>query len=349
MSVTIKDVAKKANVSPSTVSRVISNSDKISEATKKKVRKIMGELGYYANLNARMLVQKSTKTIGVVMKHSTSEAMHNPFFPELLSGISAECHKKDYSLMLTTGSSEESIYNEVVKMVQGKLVDGIIVTYSKLDDRVVPYLQNIDIPFVVIGKPAENSHAIMHIDNDNVFGGMEATEYLIELGHRRIGFVGDDPEYQVVQDRIAGFKNTMQKHAIEIPEHYIQLGSWSSGLNEDVLDLFFKKEPYPTALIATTDTIGLYLLSALDSRNIKVPNDISVLSFNNTLISQIATPNMTSVDIQTFQLGFEAAKSVIELIKEPDAFKKSIIIPTMIIERTSTKELTKETPKYKQL
>lgn len=337
MSVTIKDVAKRANVSPSTVSRVISNSDKISETTKKRVRKIMDEMGYHANLNARMLVQKSTKTIGVVMKHSTSEAMYNPFFPELLSGISAECHKKDYSLMLTTGSSTESIYNEVVKMVQGKLVDGVIVTYSKQDDRVVPYLQEIDIPFVVIGKPAENFNSIMYIDNDNVLSGIEATEYLMNLGHERIGFVGDDPAYQVVQDRLMGFKSTLQKYAVDIPEHYIQLGSWNRGIHQTVLDHLLEKKPHPTALIATSDTIGLQLLLALTSRKLKVPNDISVLSFNNTLISQIATPNMTSVDIQTFQLGLEATKSLIEIIIDPATFRKSIIIPSKIIERTSTR------------
>ena len=340
MSVTIKDVAKKAKVSPSTVSRVISDSDKISVATKKKVRKIMDELGYYANLNARMLVKKSTKTIGVVMKHSTSEAMHNPFFPELLSGISAECNNQDYRLMLTTGNSEETIFDEVVKMAQGKLVDGIIVTYSKKDDRVVPYLQKIEIPFVMIGKPVENPQTIMHVDNDNVLGGMEAAEYLIKLGHRKIGFVGDDPEYLVVQNRLDGFKLALQKYDIDIPGHYIQLGSWNRGINQVVLDNLLMKKPYPTALIATTDTIGLFLLSALDSRNIKVPQDMSVLSFDNTLISQIATPKMTSIDIQTFHLGFEAAKSVIEMIMQPATIKKSIIIPTMIIERTTTKYLT---------
>ncbi|WP_405100260.1 LacI family DNA-binding transcriptional regulator [Oceanobacillus sp. FSL H7-0719] len=344
MSVTIKDVAKRANVSPSTVSRVISNSDKISEATKKKVRKVMNELGYHINLNARMLVQKTTQTIGVVMKHATSEALHNPFFPELLSGISAECHNQDYSLLLTTGNTEESIFNEVVKMAQGKLVDGIIVSYSKKTDKVVPYLQEIGIPFVVIGKPAEHAQKIMHVDNDNLLAGIEATEYLIERGHEQIAFVGDDPEYQVVKDRLNGFENTLYKHQITIPEHYIQLGSWSAGLNQVVVEDLFKTRPYPTAIITTTDTIGLYLLSALAARNIKVPEDMSVITFNNTLISQIATPKMTSVDIQTFQLGFEAAKSVIELIKNPNTFKKSIIIPSMIISRTSTQQ-NKETIK----
>lgn len=131
MSVTIKDVAKQANVSPSTVSRVISDSNKISEKTKKRVRKVMEEMGYHINLNARVLVQKSTQTIGIVMKHSASQTLENPFFPELLRGISAECNEKEYSILLTTGNSEEAIFDEVKKLVMGKRVDGIIVIYSK--------------------------------------------------------------------------------------------------------------------------------------------------------------------------------------------------------------------------
>ncbi len=121
MSVTIKDVAKRANVSPSTVSRVLSDSSKISDKTKRKVRKTMDELGYHINFNARVLVQKTTKAIGIVMKHSASQSMQNPFFPELLRGISAFCHKNEYIISLTTGESKQAIFDEVVKMVQGKI------------------------------------------------------------------------------------------------------------------------------------------------------------------------------------------------------------------------------------
>lgn len=336
MRVTIKDVAEKAKVSPSTVSRVLADSDKISDATKKKVRKVIEELGYHINLNARTLVQQSTQTIGVVMKHSASESLHNPFFPELLRGISSKCNEQDYSLLLTTGNSEEAIYKEVIKMVQGKIVDGIIVTYSKKDDKVVPYLLENNFPFVVIGKPVENADQIMHVDNDNVLAGEKVTEYLINLGHKRIAFVGSEPEYQVIQDRMTGFYNIMRKHELDVPEHYVQLGSWNNGVDRQKVRELFKEEP-PTAIIAAADTIALYLTSALEEMNLKIPDDVSVITFNNTIISQLATPNMTSVDIQTFQLGSEGTKSLIELVKNPDTFKKSIIIPTIIVERESTR------------
>lgn len=336
MSVTIKDVAKEANVSPSTVSRVISDSNKISEKTKKKVKKVMEEMGYHINLNARVLVQKSTQTIGIVMKHSASQTLDNPFFSELLRGISAECNEKDYSILLTTGNSEEAIFKEVKKLVMGKRVDGIIVIYSKKDDLVVPYLLESGIPFIVIGKPTKEQNRIMYVDNDNVQAGIDAAEYLIECGHEKICFIGDDPEYQVVQDRISGFDIAIRKHGLKIPdEYYLTFPLEVDELANRKINTLLESKERPTAIIASADVHTLMVITALRQKEIKVPDEISIITFNNTIISKLSTPPLTSIDIQTYQLGFEAAKGVIELIKKPEMFRKSVIIPAVIVERES--------------
>lgn len=140
MAVTIKDVGKLANVSPSTVSRVLANHPKISDETKRKVREAMEELGYHPNLQARSLVVKSTKTIGIVMPNSTERVLENPFFPEVLRGICLEARKSQFGIYLTTGATEEEILQEVIEMVQGKRVDGIILLYSKTNDQIMDYL-----------------------------------------------------------------------------------------------------------------------------------------------------------------------------------------------------------------
>lgn len=189
MSVTIKDVAKEANVAPSTVSRVLSDSPKISEKTKRKVRKVMEEMGYHLDYNARILVQRSTKTIGIVMKNSASQSLHNPFAPEVIRGISSYCRQQDFSINLALGESEEAIFDDIVKMVQGKRVDGLIVLYSKDNDKVVPFKLKNEISFVVIGKSLMESGKIMSVDNDNIQAGKEAADHLIKLGHERIGFI----------------------------------------------------------------------------------------------------------------------------------------------------------------
>jgi DNA-binding LacI/PurR family transcriptional regulator len=344
MSVTIKDVAKKANVAPSTVSRVMSDSPSISEKTKRKVRKVMEEMGYHLNHNARTLVQKSTQTIGIVMKNSTSQSLLNPVFPEVLSGISAFCHKQGYSMLLTTGETEEDIFVDTVKMVQGKRVDGIIVLYSKRDDQVVPFLMTSGIPFAVIGKPVYQSNKMMYVDNDNVQAAKDATDYVIKRGHQRIGFIGGDIRFEVTEARLNGYKEAVRNGNLEINEDYIKNFPYDRDLGSRAINELLNLAEPPTAIVVTDDLNALIILLALKERNIKVPDDISIVSFNNTIISSLSTPPLTSVDIQTFQLGYESARCLLEQIKEPETIKKSIIIPAIIVERESCKVYNMKKP-----
>ncbi|MFC7062014.1 LacI family DNA-binding transcriptional regulator [Halobacillus seohaensis] len=340
MSVTIKDVAKQANVAPSTVSRVISDSPRISMKTKRKVRKVMDEMGYHLNLNARVLVRQSTQTIGIVMKNSATHSFENPFFAEILKGISGSCHANEYSLNLTTGESEDAIFQDVVKMVQGKRVDGIIVLYSKEDDKVVPYLMECDFPFVVVGKPLYGANQFMYVDNDNVQASREAANYLIELGHKRLGFVGGDLQFEVTRDRLEGFQQALQEHNIEIPESYtrnIELDNSAKG-KEVVSDLMNLSEP-PTALVVTDDYNGLTVMSALQAQHINVPDDVSIIGFNNTMISKLANPPLTTVDTNPYQLGFQSSNGLIDTLQTPSMLKRGVIIPTSIIERESCKAI----------
>jgi DNA-binding LacI/PurR family transcriptional regulator len=344
MSITIKDVAKKAGVAPSTVSRVISDSSTISEETKKKVRKVMDELGYHLNLNARILVQKSSQTVGIVMKNSTSASLLNPVFPELLNGISDYCNKQDFSICLTSGKSEEEIFQDTVKIVRGKKVDGIIVMYSKKDDKVVPYLLECGIPFVVIGKPAYETNKIMYVDNDNVLAAKEATDHLINLGHKRIGFIAGDPRFEVSKSRFNGYRESLNENNIDITDGYVK--NFPIDQNEQgkqvVKNLMRLPEP-PTALLVSDDLHALFVLLVLRELNLKVPEDVSVLAFNNTVMSKLSSPPLTSVNIQTYQLGNEAARCLIDLIKDPEMAKKSVIIPTTIEERESCSVYTETT------
>ena len=335
MSVTIKDVAAQANVAPSTVSRVISDSPLISEKTKQKVRKVMDKMGYHLNYNAQMLALQSTKTIGIVMKDSSKESMYNTFFPEVLRGISALCSKHDFSISLTTGESEEDVFNDTVKMVRGKRVDGMIVLYSKKDDKVIPYLIESGIPFVLIGNPLISSNQITYVDNDNVLATKEATDYLLNLGHKNIAFIGESAQFEVGDARLNGFMQAMEKSGLQVPKSYIKHIHFDPVEGEKIAaELMALAEP-PTALVVTDDLNALILLTALSKHNIKVPEDMSIIGFNNSVLSKISNPPLTTVDIQIYQLGYESANCLIELVKDPEMFKKSVIIPTVIWERGS--------------
>ncbi|GGC83374.1 LacI family transcriptional regulator [Thalassobacillus devorans] len=335
MSVTIKDVAKQANVAPSTVSRVLTDSPRISEKTKRKVRKVMEEMGYHLNFSGRMLVQQSTQTIGVVMKGSSSHSFDNPFFSDVLRGISASCHKHDYSINITTGDSEDAIYRDVIKMVQGKRVDGVIVLYSKEDDQVVPYLRERNFPFVMIGKPTADAKDIIYVDNDNVQASKEVAEFLINLGHEKIGYIGGDTHFEVTTARLTGFQQAVAAYGIDIPDRFYKNIQLNSGdAKKAVGELLSVDEP-PTALIVTDDFNALTVMLALQEQGIRIPEEMSVISFNNTIISRLANPPLTTVDTQPYQLGYESADCLVAQLGSDKMFKKSVIVPTVIVERDS--------------
>lgn len=338
MAVTIKDVAKQANVAPSTVSRVIADSSRISEDTKQKVRNAMKQLGYHPNLNARSLASQSTQLIGLVMPSSSDVVFQNPFFPTVLQGISEGAHEKKYALHMTTGKSEKETLEGVVNMVQGKRVDGMILLNSKVEDNIITYLKERDFPFVLIGKPYKNVEQITHVDNDNFRAMKEATEYLLKHGHRKIAFIGGSLDLMVTVERFLGYERAMSNANITLRNEYVINEEFLiEGGQEAVRKLMSVTHP-PTAIIVADDFMALGVLNTLDELGIRVPEDISIVSFNNVLLAEMAKPPLTSVDINIFDLGYQASKSLIQMIENSNEPIKRMIIPHKLIERFSCSE-----------
>jgi DNA-binding LacI/PurR family transcriptional regulator len=335
MVVTIKDVAREANVAPSTVSRVIANNPRISEKTKKRVKEVMNQLGYYPNLQARSLVAKSTQTIGVIMPNSAYHAFRNPFFPEVLRGISMNAHESKYGIYLSTGSTEEEIHEEVLSMVNGRRVDGIVLLYSRVNDRTMNYLEESGFPFTVVGRPSMNEERITYVDNDNIFITKQVTNYLIELGHKNIAFVGGNLDFVVTIDRLNGYNMALMEAGLPVTDAYFVHEKFVNEKGKDAIRTLVELEVPPTALVTQDDLMAYEIISHLEKLNIKVPDDISIVSFNNLSLSEHSKPPLTSVDIGTFQLGHVATKCLIEKIENPETLPIRITIPTRLIERKS--------------
>lgn len=335
MAVTIKDVAKVANVAPSTVSRVIANSPRISEKTKERVREVMDQLGYHPNFIARSLASQSTRAIGLVMPSSTDVVFQNPFFPTVLTGLSEGAHSKQYALHMTTGKTEDEIFDGVVAMVQGGRVDGAILLYSKVEDRVIAYLKERNFPFVVIGKPFKDDENTNYVDNDNFKAGKEVTEHLIQLGHDKIGFIGGNLDLVVTVERLLGYEKALRNSGIELEDKYIVNDEFLRESGQDAVEVLLSLEHPPTAMVVADDLMALGVLNKLDEMGITVPQDVSIVSFNNVLIAEMARPPLTSVDINIFELGYQAAKNLIQIIENPNEPTKRIIVPFKIVTRYS--------------
>lgn len=333
--VTINDVAKKANVSASTVSRVISDSSRISNATKKKVREAMEELGYYPNAIARSLARKMTNTISIFFPRSVEDVFLNPFTSEVIRGISAITCEKKYDLLISIARRNEE--SDILRsIVHGRKADGIISLSSKINDQSIEFLKNEDIPFVVVGRPLGYENSINWVDNNNVEAAYDATRHLIEAGHRKIGFIGGSHDYVVNLDRYEGYKMALEEAGIKANEKYIiKTDLLEEGGYEGANCLMRLPEP-PTAVVATDDLIAFGVMRAARDRGLTIREDLAVIGFNNMPFSQYASPPLSSVDINTYQLGRKASEMLMQDLFEENKTFKRCIIPHKLIVRRST-------------
>ena len=205
MPVTIKDVAALAGVSPSTVSRTCKDHPSISRQTKEKVRQAMAKLGYEPNFQASSLATQNSRTVGIILPPSEWEAYQNPFYLEMIRGISQYCNQKQYINTVITGQNEDEILQAIKTMARTGLAEGFIVLYSREQDPVLDYLYEEGLLYVLIGKACRNVNQTIYVDNDNVLAGREAADYLFGLGHRRIAYLSGDHSLLFNKDRKSGY------------------------------------------------------------------------------------------------------------------------------------------------
>lgn len=339
MAVTLKDVALRAGVSPSTVSRTCKDHRSISEETKEKVRQAMAELGYEPNLSSNSSASESIKTIGIILPPSLKEAYENSFYLEAIHGISSFCNKKRYINTIITGDDDEEVLSVIQTMSKSGQVDGFIVLYSKSDDAIINYLYNEGLLYVLIGKANQYANQTIYIDNDNLLAGKEATEYLFKKGHRKIAYIGKDSNLLFSADRKAGYQLALTMNGLSInPDFCIELSLNPKSHSEALQKLFASPEP-PTAVVIGDDILAFTLKHMCKEMGISIPEDLSIVSFNNSLIARLSYPQLTSIDINSFQLGVEAASQIINHIENPNLVATKIIVPHQLIERQSCKDL----------
>lgn len=336
MSVTIKDVAKRAGVSPSTVSRVISNHPRISAATAAKVRRVMEEIGYHPNLAAKSLVLKTTKTIGLILPRPAEELFLNMFFSEFIRGIVSKATRDGYDVLMTSGASEREEVEAIKRLVKGKRVDGIVLLSSRKDDPVVAYLHKEQFPFILIGRSMEYPE-ILSIDNDNEQAAYDATRHLIELGHERIGFVSGPPNLVVSYDRLAGYKRALAESNVPERSEWIVEGEFLQESGYRAMSYIMGIPERPTALVVIDDLVAYGVLRGLSELGFRVPEDISLISFNNIAISALTTPPLSSIDIGIYQMGYTATQALIRKMVSERDYSERIIIPHRIVLRESTR------------
>ena len=308
MPVTIKDVAKAAGVSPSTVTRVIQNKSTISDETKKRVRKAMKELNYHPNLNARSLVSSYTQVIGLVLPDDSDAFYQNPFFPSVLRGIAQVASENHYAIQIATGKDEKERLKAISQMVYGKRVDGLIFLYAQENDPLVQLVVDEQFPFLILGKSL--SPFIPLVDNDNIQAGFDATEYFIKKGCSRIAFIGGTKKLYVTQDRLTGYEQALQDHKLSLDCHRTFFADeFLEEKGYNFSKQLFKHDPQTDAIITTDSLLAEGVCNYLSEHNLNIP----VLSFD----SVNPRLNLAAyVDINSLSLGRTSFETILQIIND---------------------------------
>lgn len=306
---TIKDVAKLAGVSSTTVSHVINKTRFVAEDTSKAVWDAIQQLNYSPSAVARSLKVNTTKSIGMII--TTSEA---PYFAEIVLAVEEHCYQQGYSLFLCNTQNEpEKIQNHLDMLIK-KRVDGVLVMCSEYTRDSLELFNGTNIPMVVVdwGKADDHSDRIL----DNSFeGGYLATQHLIENGHKDIGVIAGHLSKTLSKERYEGFLKAMHKANLPVRQEWIYEGDFEPESGFEQMNNLLRLEKLPTAIFCFSDTIALGAISALSEKGLSVPSDMSIIGYDNIHSSRFYSPPLTTIHQSKSRLGVKALNILLERIK----------------------------------
>lgn len=332
MKVTIKDVAKEANVATSTVSRVLSNSDKISSETKEIVMAAIKKLKYKPNAIARSLANRKRHMLGVVLPSEAQNLITNHFFIEAMRGMSNYAQSMKYFITYAFSKDESDETAYVEELCNSSLVDGICLLRAQENDKTIKFLREKEFPFVVIGRP-EDSNDTLWVDNDNFKTAYDLNEKIIKKGIKKIVFLGANSHWNVTRDRFNGYKMAHEVNGIIVNKDLIVYGEdFSEETAIKCIDELLEKNIEFDAVFTTDDLLAMGVLKKLKEKNM---NNIIVTGFNNIPLSSYQNPPLASVEINAQELGYMATKLLIDSLEGIENPNSHYIVKCNFLERES--------------
>ncbi|SDI05894.1 LacI family DNA-binding transcriptional regulator [Alteribacillus bidgolensis] len=315
--VSSKDVAKRAGVSQSTVSRVLNDSPSVSKDNIEKVTKAMKDLNYRPNSIARSLVSKQTKTLALI-----SGPLHNPFFVETTTSIVNYANEKGYKMnvFFENMGDNMSVYESVLSMQ----LDGLILSSIFMDDPIYEELQSLNIPFVMFNRKHNKGGNFVEIDNEKA--GKMAADHLIDLGHEKIGYIGGPLYTSTFYGRYTGFRKEIEKRTALDQALIHETDTSEEAVREAVLKMMGRKHK-PTAIFAATDAIAIFAIDTLKELGYGIPEDISICGMDNVRMARHHAFELTTIGHETDKnLGRLGIEHLIELIEDSDDPKEQVRI-----------------------
>lgn len=335
---TIKDVASKANVSTATVSLVLHNHKRISQVTRTRVLKAVADLNYRPSRMARGLVLRETKNIGFLLTHDHF-LRTEPFYTHIFIGTEFEARDHEYYVLLNTISGDFDKCNSLPRFILERNVDGVIIA-GKVPDEIISCMVSYKIPIVFTDYfPDSGTYPAVLIDNMD--GGIKATDHLISNNHKRIGFIGGDIKHPSIRDRFQGYKMALEQAGLNFNPDFVVIRETSttrqSGYHA-VSELAAESKNI-TAIFAANDAMALGAMQYFKERHIRVPDDISLIGFDDITGDMYTDPPLTSISVPKIDLGAEAMRIMIDMLKKKVKSQKKVLVPVKLIKRQSVADI----------
>lgn len=334
MSVSISDVARKAGVSISTVSKALNDKSSVSSSTVERIKQTAEEMGYVPNPRARVFATKETKQIAFVADIPKDTAFYNPHIFEIIMGLRHSVSKRGYSLIVESVEKKESL-DYIEKIYKKNMVDALVIHASIITKRLESLVVKSNLPHLIIGEPDYQS-TLSWIDTDNALSGAVAIRHLLKNDYFPIAFVGGKADDMISVHRFEGAERELRQNNLSFEDQYILSTSSTivSGMN--AAKKILKMEKPPRSVLCANSVIAFGLMQELRNQNIRVPKDMAVMTFDRYPFSDFTEPRVTSVDMNMYEIGEEAGSILIKNLSHPNLRIQTFTSEPCVFEREST-------------
>lgn len=336
--ITSQDVADLANVSRTTVSLVLNNVDgaNIPQSTREKVYQAVQELGYVPNASARALASQRARAIGLVMTRSPAHIASDAFLPKIIAGLLEEIKEQNFRLLIEIVEDDQQ--DAYVKLSQAKHIDGMIILTPNVADKRIEQLHKLGIPTVLFG--ALPGHTLPFVQIDNQSAAKTATQHLLDQGHKEIAFITNaHPSYSSAQDRLIGYQEALEEAGIQVNDDLIEYGDFSPGSGFLAMQKILEKDIPFSAVFVASDNVALGVKSALSKADMYIPDDISMVGFDDLPWAAYSNPPLTTIHLPAHQMAAQASQLLLDIIHGNEVDQTGIILETELIVRQSCKQI----------
>jgi len=330
--VTIIDVAKKAGVSPTTVSRVLNDDTEkhMREETKQRVLKTIRELDYTPDKYAQFMKKQKSGVIGVLVPD-----ISNQFFSLMVRGVENVSYKNGYSVIICDAENSLEKENNYIDILLKERVEGIVLTSSGTQNEQIKKVIKKRIPVILADRRLKNVD-LPYVGSDGFKDGYKMTQYLIDLGYKEIGFIRGPSQVATASERFKGYIKAIKENGLEIRDSYVRQGDYTFGGGYQAgKEMLSSCDKLPQAIIAANDLMAIGIIRAFEEKGLKIPEDIGIAGFDNISVSSWINPKLTTMEIPAYSIGQEAALILMSYIRRKRKRERNKIVETRLIKGES--------------